>query len=142
MGSNNFETKSLLSTDTLHGGTTNLVIYASETKYTPHWNATHLDSIYGVAVEYVGTRYGGNVTLQLQQSMNPGRASSWADVGSSSLFGSGGTSGSPASVDSIVQYIPAVSATFLPFLRVKITCASGTTQATITDLWRTARGLK
>ena len=117
------------------------IMGASGTEYTDPLPITHLDSVHGVFFRLIGTRYGGAVTIQLQQATSGAIDAVWADVGSSYTWGSGGTGGSPSATDLTTLSYPAANTTFMPVLRLKITTAAAT-GATFTSIQRSIRGLK
>lgn len=137
----NYQMIPLLSKDTVHGGTCSIRVVTNETKYSRVFNITHEDSVDGFSIEYMGYRWGGALTVQLQQTMN-GNAGPWSDIGSSYDIGSGGASeANPATLDVIKSHVPA-SGTFLPAMRLKVTTAVADTGVVLEDLFRTVRGLK
>ena len=142
MSANNYQTIPLLYKDTLTGGTCSIRVVTNQTKYSKPFNITHLDSVHGLSLHYVGYRWGGAMTVQLQQTLN-GNAGPWADIGASYDLASGGVSeANPATLDEIHTHIPAAGTTFLPALRLKVTTAVAGTGVVVEDLFRTVRGLK
>lgn len=136
----NYELKRLVYGDSVHGGTGSIKLSTDETKYTNSFPITHHDSVHGILIEIAGTRYGSAVNLQMQQAPKP--LGPWSDVLNVITLGSGGSEETPAALDQVNFLTPPSGVTFYPYMRMKFSISDAGTSATLTDIYRTMRGLK
>lgn len=126
----NFQSKKLLQSDSLASET--LTVPAGETKYSPEFQANHLDSIHGIWLHLQGVITGaGAVTIQLETAIRGGAAGVWQSAGDPVVYT--GTSKS-------FLVVPTTAAPIAPNCRIKITVAA-VTSVIFSEILHTSRGL-
>lgn len=142
MSSFSFMNYSLLSPD-ISGGAETLIIPPSTTFYTAPFNITHLDSVNGLFISLVGTRYGPlatDCTVTIQQAMLPiNSAGYWSDIGTATNIGTAGDIVTPEAVNTVLGVYPLFAESLMNNIRLKFV-TSAASSIVLSKLFRSSRG--